>query len=317
MVDIAGNRRSVGSRTAARHGSIAVALCGVQFVDVLGVTVVVTALPRMLTDLGATPALGSVVVTAYAMFFGGLLMVASLAALVLFAAASALAGLAGSVWLLATARAVQGIGGVLAAAGFARLERRASHPLVPSAARRSPVLRWGAFGSFFNTATTSSSITVATLYLQGELGLTPLRAAGLLGTFSILLVLGSLGAPRLITAFGSGRTLGIGLGIVAAGNTLLAASPQVIGIGAAAGTCGLGIGTGSVAATDLGTAVDEAIKGTAAGVLNTAAQLGTAIGTALILLAATVWQPRIAWAVAAVLPGVAATAAAARAPRDR
>src|SRR6266567_1219701 len=61
--------------------------------------------------------------------------------------------------------------GVLAAAGFAPVERRASHPLVGPAAGRAPVLRWGAFGSFFNTATTSSSITVATLYLQDQLGL--------------------------------------------------------------------------------------------------------------------------------------------------
>src|ERR1035437_7569450 len=58
-----------------RSGAVAVAaLCLVQFVDVLGVTVVVTALPVMLADLGAPPSSGSLVVTAYAMFFGGLLM---------------------------------------------------------------------------------------------------------------------------------------------------------------------------------------------------------------------------------------------------
>jgi MFS family permease len=425
-------------------------MCGVQFVDVLGVTLVISALPRMLEDLDATPAEGSAVLTAYAMFFGGLLMVASrvgdhvghrrvvLGALALFAAASALGALAGSVWLLATARALQGIAaaasvpsalrllttivpdgptrrravagwsaagaaagasgfvvggaltelaswravfwmnialaavlataimgviprdrlnraaarigwpsailltgaamgivagttllgehesavlaaaliavGVSAAAGFALIERRSGHPLVLPAARRSPELRWGAFGSFFNTATTSSSITVATLYLQRELGLTPLRAAALLVTFSILVVLGSLGAPKLTAVFGWGHALSCGLGTVAAGNTLLVAWPTVIGVGVAAGICGLGIGIGSVAATDLGTAVGQAIKGTAAGVLNTAAQLGTAIGTALILLATTLFHPRIAWAAAAVVAGVAARAAAARAP---
>jgi Na+/melibiose symporter-like transporter len=345
------------------------------------VTVVVTALPRMLADLGATPAEGTAVVTAYAMFFGGLLIVAArvgdrvghrrvvLAALALFAAASALGALAESVWLLATARAFQGVAaatsvpsalrllttvvpdgparrravagwsaagaaagasgfvvggvltelaswravfwmnialavllaaaivhliprdqpspavagigwpsailltgaamgivagttllgehesavlagavttlGVLAAAGFAPVERRASHPLIRPAARRAPVLRWGAFGSFFNTATTSSSITVATLYLQDRLGLTPLRAAALLVTFSILVVGGSLGAPRLITALGWSRAVGCGLSIIAAGNTLLVAWPHVIGVGVAAGICGLGIGIGS------------------------------------------------------------------------
>src|ERR1700724_3621551 len=50
------------------------ALCSVQFVDVLGVTVVVTALPRMLADLNAPASAGSLVSGGYAMFFGGLLM---------------------------------------------------------------------------------------------------------------------------------------------------------------------------------------------------------------------------------------------------
>lgn len=40
----------------------------------MGVTVVVTALPRMLTDVGAPSADGSLVATGYAMFFGRLLM---------------------------------------------------------------------------------------------------------------------------------------------------------------------------------------------------------------------------------------------------
>jgi MFS family permease len=75
----------------------------------------------MLAELGATPAEGTVVVTAYAMFFGGLLMVASRAGdrfghrrtvhagLGLFAVASALGAIAESVWLLAAARGLQGL----------------------------------------------------------------------------------------------------------------------------------------------------------------------------------------------------------------
>jgi MFS family permease len=451
MDDLAGNTTSVAERAPARFAGAAIALCGVQFIDVLGVTVVITALPRMLVDLGATTAQGTVVVTAYALFFGGLMMVASrvgdrighrrclLAALALFAAASVLGALAESVWVLAVARALQGtaaatsvpaalrllttvvpdgparrravagwsaagaaagasgfvVGGVLtelaswravfwmnlalaallsgaivrliardqpraaaarigwlsgillsggamgivagttllaeqesavpagalttvgvvAISGFVLADRRSDHPLVAPAARRSPGLRWGAFGSFVNTATTSSSVTVATLFLQDDLGLAPLRASGLLVTFSILVVLGSLCVPRLIAVLGGGRSLGCGLAIVAVGNTLLAAWPSVAGVAVGAGACGLGIGIGSVAATDMGTAVGEAIRSTAAGVLNTAAQLGTAIGTAVILLVATAFQPRVAWAVAAILAGVAAVTAAARARR--
>ena len=46
----------------------------VQFTDVLGVTAVVAALPRMLADLNASPDAGSLIATGYAMFFSGLLM---------------------------------------------------------------------------------------------------------------------------------------------------------------------------------------------------------------------------------------------------
>src|ERR1700712_4098837 len=51
-----------------------IALCLIQFVDVMCVTVVVTTLPKMLADVGARPADSTLVATAYAMFFGGLLL---------------------------------------------------------------------------------------------------------------------------------------------------------------------------------------------------------------------------------------------------
>ena len=64
-----------GSSGRRRSISLAItALCSVQLVDVLGVTVVVTALPTMLADLHAPASAGSLVSGGYAMFFGGLLM---------------------------------------------------------------------------------------------------------------------------------------------------------------------------------------------------------------------------------------------------
>ena len=53
-----------------------VSLCLVQFVDVLGVTVMVTALPAMLADLRASADAASLISTGYAMFFAGLLLLA-------------------------------------------------------------------------------------------------------------------------------------------------------------------------------------------------------------------------------------------------
>jgi len=76
----------------------------------------------------------------------------------------------------------------------------------------------------------------------------------------------------------------------------------------AAAVSGLGLGLSSVAATTLGTDVPEALQGTASGALNTAAQLGTALGVAAFLLAALLSTdsalplagPRLGWLAAAV-----------------
>ena len=88
----------------------------VQFVDVMGVTVVITALPAMLAGLGATAPAGSLVAAGYAMFFGGLLMLGArlgdrfghrrtiLLSLVVFAVAAVVAATAASVAVLAAAR---------------------------------------------------------------------------------------------------------------------------------------------------------------------------------------------------------------------
>src|SRR5437879_8641844 len=93
-----------------RNSSLAItALCSVQFTDVLGVTVVVTALPRMLADLHAPTSAGSLVSGGYAMFFGGLLMLGArlgdrfghrrviASSLAVFALGALLGALAGSV----------------------------------------------------------------------------------------------------------------------------------------------------------------------------------------------------------------------------
>lgn len=50
------------------------------------------------------------------------------------------------------------------------------------------------------------------------------------------------------------------------------------------------------------------MKTIAGAIINTAAQLGTALGTAAIVLAATALTPRLAWLLAAVLAGTAALA---------
>ncbi len=139
------------------RGRVAVGvLCLIQFVDVLGVTVVVIALPSMLHDLDAPAAAAGPVMTGYAMFFGGLLMFGArlgdryghrrvlLCGLALFAVASLLAGLVASVWLLVAGRCLQGCAAAVSVPTALRLLTW----VTPSpAARRRAVAAWSAAGA--------------------------------------------------------------------------------------------------------------------------------------------------------------------------
>src|SRR3954463_15202556 len=94
---------------------------------VLDVSIVITALPKIHRDLGFSPTGLSWVQNAYALTFGGLLLLGARAGdilgrrrvfvvgIALFTAASLAAGLAQSSGWLLTARAVQGLGAAIAA----------------------------------------------------------------------------------------------------------------------------------------------------------------------------------------------------------
>lgn len=105
-----------------RTGSVLTAVNGVQLLVSLDLCIVNVALPDIATDLGFPPAELAWVIHAYALTFGGLLLLGGkladlvgrrrilLVGLFVFAAASLLAGLATTPGLLVAARALQGIG---------------------------------------------------------------------------------------------------------------------------------------------------------------------------------------------------------------
>jgi EmrB/QacA subfamily drug resistance transporter len=187
-------------------------------------------------------------------------------------------------------------------------ERTAAHPLVPPALLGNRQLTAALLAAGVLTATTSGGGVLATLHLQDVLGLGPLRAGLVLLPLSVSVVAGSAIAARLAApapAVIAGGMALVGAGAVAAAVALTAAtgagSLVVWGV-----LTGLGLGAASVAATTLGTsAVDDADRGTVAGLLTTAAQVGTALGVAgLVLVAGTTTATpghRIGFAVAAAL----------------
>ena len=193
-------------------------------------------------------------------------------------------------------------------------DRRSPAPLLPSPLLRQPPLRRGALSSFLNTATTSSVATALTLYVQDKLGRSPISAAATLLPFSFAVIAGSaLSAPalrRLRPEYVS--ALGLA-GIALADATLPGLPAAVTAFAAVMVIAGIGLGLSSVAGNSMGTDVVEADRATASGVINTAAQVGSAVGIAAILLIADVTTgsptnaaPSVAWLVAAAAAALGA-----------
>jgi EmrB/QacA subfamily drug resistance transporter len=173
---------------------------------------------------------------------------------------------------------------------FLFVERSVSDPLVPLRVFRSPALSGSALVAFANTAATSSVGVIAVLYLQEVLAYSPTQA-GLLGLpFSLSVVVGSFVGSRLTGAIGARGTMALGL-LGISGAALL-----ITGISAEGGLAyvlsnaalsGLALGCSAVASTTRGTsAVGEEERGLASGLLNSSAQIGTALGLAALITVA-------------------------------
>jgi MFS family permease len=204
----------------------------------------------------------------------------------------------------------------LLAAAFVLIDHRAAAPLLPARLLRHARLREGAGGSLLNTATTSSVFTLVTLYLQNTLRRSPLETAAILLPFSLAVIGGASLSAALLRRYRPQCVVALGLaGIAVADLALIPAAVAPVAVAACAAVAGAGIGLSSVATTGLGTDVDAYWRGSASGIINTAAQLGTAVGIAVLLLiaaattgtpAAGTPAPAIAWAIAAAVAAVGA-----------
>ncbi|MFE1807947.1 MFS transporter [Streptomyces sp. NPDC059533] len=146
-------RMARAASRAPRPGAVLAALAAAQFTVMLATSIVNVALPQIRSGAGLSDAGTTWVVNAYGLAFGALLLAGGrlvdllgrrrvlIAGLVLFAAASAAAGLAASSGVLITARAVQGLG----AAAIAPASLALAMELFPAGPGRGRALGvWGA-----------------------------------------------------------------------------------------------------------------------------------------------------------------------------
>ncbi|MBO0810800.1 MAG: MFS transporter [Microlunatus sp.] len=177
------------------------------------------------------------------------------------------------------------IGGIVTGVLFVVVQRHRAEPLVPGALLRPPAFRWALVtGLIFNFSMYGSllcvSLTLQTAYcfapIRAGLAVLPLALVVSVGATSSGFLVARLGPrPPMITGFCSAVT---GLVIIAIG--ALAAHPAVIIIGLT--VCGL-ISLAMPAMTSVALdAAPLAHAGFASGSLNTARQLGGALGVALL-----------------------------------
>jgi MFS family permease len=175
---------------------------------------------------------------------------------------------------------------VVLLAAFAAVELRTANPLVP--ARLVGSLRFcsALAAAFALTFATTPASVVGTAFFQSAQGLSAGLTGVLFAPFSLGVVLGSTIAARLLGRLGDRVIAAAGFGVVVlalvvGAVAMGAASTALFAVSLAVSGCGLGVA--SVAATRAGTdVVGDDDRGIASGLLNTAPQLGSAIGTAVI-----------------------------------
>jgi EmrB/QacA subfamily drug resistance transporter len=186
-----------------------------------------------------------------------------------------------------------GAAAVALLAGFAVREATAAQPLMPLRILRSATVAGanvvqmvgagGMFGSFF----------LGSLYLEHVQGYRPLEIG--LAFLPVTVLMGTLSvrySERLVTRFGAQRVLLVGLVLIGAGLAELAAAPvhasYVAHVLPAAALLGVGAGLCFPPLMTLAmSGVEPSDAGLASGLINTTAQVGGAIGLAVLSTVST------------------------------
>jgi MFS family permease len=173
-------------------------------------------------------------------------------------------------------------------AAFVMMEGRVKDPLVPPGVLRSQRIAGANLVALALTASTTPPMFLCTIYVQRVLGYVPAEAGLVFPPFNLSVISGSLLGSWISTKIGARAAMASGLLAVAAGVLVL------VGISPGSGNLerlllaftlmGSGLGVSSVASTAAGTsAMYGGEQGLASGLLNAAAQVGTALGLAVLV----------------------------------
>ena len=194
---------------------------------------------------------------------------------------------------------------------FVRHERRSAHPLVPGTLLRAPAYHWGlATGLVFNFAMYGAMLCVS-LLLQGTFGYSALDGGLAVLPMALVVSVGATSSGFLAAAIGPQRPMMVGFSCAAAGGLVmvwggLASSPALVVVGLAVlGLCSLAMP--AMTSVTLSAAPGEH-AGLASGSLNTARQVGGAVGVALLGAVLNAGGPRGGFAVALVVAALASAA---------
>jgi MFS family permease len=180
-------------------------------------------------------------------------------------------------------------GAAVALALFVWVERRARDPILPGWTLRRPGFARANGVALALTATTTPAMFLAILFQQESLGRSALAAGVWCAPFNLAVVAGSLLGRRVPMAAGLVAIAAGALGLI----TLAPAALPLAFV-----LMGGGLGCASVASTATGTAaLGDGEQGIASGVLNASAQIGSALGLAVI----AGLEYRLGFAVAAVV----------------
>jgi MFS family permease len=162
---------------------------------------------------------------------------------------------------------------VAALVAFVLIERRAADPILPGWALRRPAFVRANTVAMALTGTTTAAMLLALLYQQEELGRSALETGLWCTPLNLAVIAGSMLRPP--------HAMSLGLAVIGAGALALTTLAPA-GFVVAFVLIGLGLGCASVASTATGTAaLPDEEQGIASGVLNAAAQIGTALGLAI------------------------------------